>query len=111
MKNFFIGLAIVLGVILLFSGLALYNGWFGVYYTKTVGKAQQNAERTVFKETQSYNDGMAQQLSKLKLEYETSKDSIDKKAIKYKIVQDYADFNAENLQNEGLRQWLEKMRN
>jgi hypothetical protein len=110
MKNIFIGLAIVLGVVLLFSAVGLYSGWFGVYYTKTVGKAKQNAERSVFKETQSYNDGMAQQLSKLKLEYEMSKDSTDKAAIRYKIVHDYADFNTDNLQDESLKNWLRTMK-
>jgi hypothetical protein len=100
----------IIAGIIFSAGTVFVLGYTNVFYTKTVVKSQQNADREVFKETQSYNDGMAQELSKLKLEYEKATDPVDRNAIEFKIKHDYADFNEQNLQSEGLKAWLIKMR-
>jgi len=99
-----------IALIVLMCALDLGTGWFGVFKTKTVGKAQENAKYQVFKQTQSYNDGMAQQLSKLKSEYDADKDPQDKNALAFKIKQDYANFDESNLQSESLKSWLIQIR-
>jgi len=81
-----------IGVIVLFLALELGFGWFGVFYTKTVGKAKENARREVFEETQSYVEGKRQELIKYRLEYMRA-DSSDKEAIKMTIVQSFANFD------------------
>jgi Tfp pilus assembly protein PilO len=101
---------IVIACIILTAALVFGLGYSGVFYTKTVGKAQQNAEREVFKNSQSYNDGMAQELSKLKTEYEQDTCQIDKNAIANKIRQDFADFDESNLQSQNLKTWLIQIR-
>jgi len=100
----------ILGLVVLLCGLELATGYFGVFYTKTVGKAQENAKREVYKETQSYNDGMAQELVKIKTEYDQAKDSIDKNALKYRIQHEYANFDEQKLESESLKNWLIKIR-
>jgi hypothetical protein len=99
-----------ISIIIIVGALDLGFGWFGVFKTKTIGKQQQNANREVFKETQSYVDGMAQELSNLKFEYDKATEDIDKKAIENKIRHDFADFNENNLQSEDLRTWLKTIR-
>ena len=99
-----------IGVIVIIAAIDLGTGWLGVFRTKTFGKEQENANREVFKQTQSYNDGMAQELAKIKLEYEQAKDTVDKNALAFKVRHDYANFNEKNLESESLRSWLIKIR-
>ena len=74
MKQVFAVIGAVVGAILLMMILSFAFGWFGVGYTKTVGKARQNAERTVFEESQSYVEGKRQFLNKEREEYKREKD-------------------------------------
>jgi len=67
-------------------------GWFDVFQTKTVGKAQQNAEREVFEQTQSYVQGMRQQLIKYHHEWMNA-DKDSKLAIEATIRINFASFN------------------
>ena len=99
-----------LALVIILCGIELATGYFGVFYTKTVGKAQENANREVFKQTQSYNDGMAQELVKIKTEYDQAKDSTDKKALVFRVQHDYANFDESKLESESLRCWLIKIR-
>ena len=61
MKQVFAGIGIFLAILIVSIGLGYVFGWNDVFYTKTVGKAKQNAERTVFEETQSYVEGKRQE--------------------------------------------------
>ena len=72
-----IGIIFICGIML----LSFSFGWFGVGYTKTVGKAQRNAETEVFKNSQTYVDGVVTNFEKQKLAYTLSKDSVERKAI------------------------------
>ena len=49
--------AITIGGILAIMIFSISTGYFDVFYTKTVGKAKQNAQREVYEETQSYVEG------------------------------------------------------
>ena len=97
MKQVFVGLGILAGLVVLMMGLSLAFGWFGVGYTKTVGKAQQNVERTVFEETQSYVEGKRQEVTKLRFEYLKSKDRDEKEAIKATLRSSLANFDKSKL--------------
>ena len=110
MKNGFKITLGILALIVLCIGLDLGTGWFGVFKTKTVGKAQQNANYEVYKNTQSYNDGMTQELSKIKTEYDADTSSIDRMALTQKIKQDFANYESNNIQSEALKSWLIKQR-
>jgi hypothetical protein len=89
-------LKIVGSVILFFTiliGLSYAFGWNKVFYTKTVGKAQQNAEREVYEETQSRVDGMRQNALKYYGEYQRAKDEETKRGIKNLVKMSFAEFD------------------
>jgi len=69
MKDVFKGLGILAVLVIIIMGLSLAFGWFDVGYTKTVGKAKQNAETEVFYETQAFVDAKNQEAAKLYREY------------------------------------------
>lgn len=77
-------------------GLTLGFGWFGVYQTKTVGRAQQNADREVFEQTQSFVEGKRQELIKLHHEWMSAKPE-DKLAIEATIRMSFASFDESKL--------------
>ena len=68
MKQVFAAIGIFVGALMILVGLNFFFGWVNVGYTKTVGKAQQNAQRTVFEETQSYVEGKRQEVTKYRYE-------------------------------------------
>lgn len=69
-----------------------------------------NVERQVFKETKSYNEGMANDLANYKLEYELSQDEVERQAIRRHIIDKYSDFDETKLQSYSLKQFLISMR-
>jgi|SRR5579862_1751116 len=108
MKPINIALLSIVGLIVLIALMFVF-GWTGVFYTKTVGKAQENARRQVFEQTQSYVEGKRQELTKYRLEYLRSKDTADKQAIRATIVQSFANFDETKLP-EDLRGFLDQMK-
>jgi hypothetical protein len=75
-------------------------GWSDVLYTRTVGKAKQNAQREVFEETQSYVEGKRQFLNKEREEYKREKDPQSKEAIRQSILHEMANFDLTKLSND-----------
>ena len=57
-----VGLSLLCLVVII--ALKFAFGWVDVGYTKTVGKAQENARREVFEQSQSYVEGKRQELTK-----------------------------------------------
>ena len=100
MKQVFAVIGAVVGAILLMMILSFAYGWFGVGYTKTVCKARQNAERTVFEESQSYVEGKRQFLNKEREEYKREKDPQAKEAIRQSILHEMANFDLDKLSND-----------
>lgn len=83
---------------LVFVALYFGLGYLGVLGTKTVGKAQQNAQREVFEETQSYIQGKRQELIKLHHEW-MSADNESKKSIESTIRMSFANFDETKLED------------
>ena len=100
MKQVFAVIGAVVGAIVLMMILSLTFGWFGVGYTKTVGKAQQNAERTVFEETQSYVEGKRQEVTKYRYEYLKTKDKDERAAIRATLRSSLANFDLNKLSSD-----------
>ena len=106
------GMKVFLGFIalmVLFCALSLGFGWFGVFQTKTVGKAQQNAQREVFEQTQSYVEGKRQELTKYHHEWMTS-DSLDKITIEFTIRQSFANFDENKIVEPDLYDFLKRVK-
>jgi hypothetical protein len=95
-------------VFLLLLGLGL--GYYGVFATKTVGKAQQNANREVFEQTQSYVEGKRQELQKDYHEWLNTKPE-DKVAIEGIIRSSFASFDEDKYLTGDLYNFLHKIKN
>lgn len=64
---------------------------------------QQNK---AFKESTAYIDGMATELSEMWVELDSTENTARRKAIIKKIKRDFAEFDANKLENDELRQFL-----
>ena len=97
-----------IGVVILMLGLSLGFGWFGVFQTKTVGVAQENAERFIFEQTQSYVQGKKAELIKHYGEWATEKDSSNKKTIEAVVRASFASFDESKIEEPELYSFLKK---
>lgn len=92
MKNWIIGILVSILAIGAMVGLSYAFGWIGVHQTKTIHKAQENANREVFEQTQSYVEGKRQAALKYYKEYQQT-DEAGKKSLENIISQDFANFD------------------
>lgn len=101
----------VVGFIVVMLALDLGFGFFGVLKTKTVGKAQQNAQREVFEETNSFVKGKRQEAIKLYKEYQEAESDEVRKAIETVVSMSLADFDEDKyITNPKLLNWIKKMK-
>jgi hypothetical protein len=70
----------------------------------------EDARREVFENTQSYVEGKRQDLVKYRLEYMRAKTDEEKSALKYTIVQEFANFDETKLPDGELRSFLYQMK-
>ena len=102
MKRIKIGLATFVGIVAVMFLLNLA----GIEWFKFFGTRQEDARRRVFEETKSYNQGAIQDLANLYTEYTMSNDMEDRSALVEVVKMKYADLNADNIDNDVLRNWL-----
>lgn len=96
----FIGIIIVI-LLLQLAGI----GWFRV-----IEPMREDARREVFEETKSYVHGKIQQLAKYKYEYDRSEDPLSRGGIKSVIRSQFAAFDADNIRDYKLKNFLIKIR-
>lgn len=92
---------ILLGVVLFLLvgiGVSFMTGTAQVWYTKTIGKDQQNAEREVFESSQSYVEGKRQEALKYYNEYKDA-DSTAQQTLKEIVKLSFANFDDDLLQD------------
>lgn len=93
----------ILGLALLI-GLDFGFGFLGVFKTKTVGKAQENARREVFEQSQSYVEGKRIEATKMYKEwYKAPAD--EKAALESMAGHTFANVE-ETIFEEPLRTWV-----
>ncbi|WP_159522903.1 hypothetical protein [Sunxiuqinia indica] len=97
-----VGFILFIGLMI---GLSYAFGWIGVHQTKTIGKAQQNAKREVFEQTQSYVEGKRQAALKYYKEYQQA-DEDAKKGLKGIVSQDFANFDEDKYLTGELRNFI-----
>ncbi len=100
---------IALLTILCFIGLfALVWGlsYHELIYTKFFSPRKQNIEREVFENTKSYVHGKIQELAGYYEEYQKAESDGDKEAVANIIKMNFANFDANKIQNYGLKQFL-----
>jgi hypothetical protein len=98
-----IGLGIAVFIIVLI-GLQLA----GITWYRVFQPMKEDARREVYEETKSYTHGMTQTLAKHKYEWDTK--PANRKAIESVIRSQYADFDASNIREEGLKSFLIRIR-
>ena len=105
--RFLLGIIAIIAIVI---GISWGMGWYGVRYTRTIGKAQQNADRTVYEESQSFIEGKRQELLKLHHEWvKADKDS--KEAIEAVIRQSFANVNDTIINDPDLYNFLKQTKN
>ena len=103
-----IGLSI-LGFIILIA-IVFILGFTDVVFTRTVGKAKQNAQREVFEQTQSYVEGKRQELSKYHHEWVMANEE-DKKVIEATVRNSFANFDNDKITDPDLYSFLKNCKN
>jgi hypothetical protein len=79
------------------AGAAVFGiSYYGLVHYGFFAPRFENVRRNVFENTQSYNDGMIQELQKYYLEYQKS-DANGKEAIRLVIQHQYANYPIERL--------------
>ena len=96
---------IVLLLLIIFCGLG------GIVYTRTIGKAEADARRDVFKETTAYTEQAASFLAKEYKEYYDSDDKSDKNTIMEYVIMRYPNLDTDNIDNDTLKQFYLKCLN
>ena len=102
-----IGTKILIGVVV----LIIFSGVFGIGYTLTIGKAQKNAEREVFKWSVAYTEQAASFLAKSYKEYSDAETDADKKTIMEYVIMRYPNLDTDSIDNSTLRQFYIKCLN
>ena len=106
MRQAFIWVGVFAGVLLLLFVLEL----FGLGMFKFFAPKREGIRREVFEETKSYNHGVAQDLGKYFQEYQEAGTEREKEVIRSVVRMRFAEYDAENLQNDELKRFLKNMR-
>lgn len=80
-------------------------GGFGYRYLST------NADRVIFKQSITYNEGKLDDLAKYQLEMSQAKDPEEKAAIQEYVNSVYSNFDESKIENQSLKQFLVDCRN
>ena len=102
-----IGTKIIAGIAI----LAVLGGVGQVAYTRTIGKAQTNAEREVFKSTVAYTEQAASFLAKSYKEYNDASNDNEKEAIMEYVIMRYPNLDTDSIDNSTLKQFYIKCLN
>lgn len=100
--------AILIFILVIVVFLALdYSGllWSGVILRK-----RAEIHRDVFEETRSFNEGMAQELARYKYQYNTASSETERTAIASIIRHRFAEYDATEMRDSGLRQFMIEIR-
>ena len=86
----------------------MLGGIIGVGYTSTIGKAQKNAEREVFKDSVAYTEQAASFLAKSYKEYNDAESDKDKDAVMEYVIMRYPNIDTDSIDNDTLKQFYMK---
>tara|TARA_R110000796_G_scaffold248124_1_gene374526 strand:- start:7010 stop:7348 length:339 start_codon:yes stop_codon:yes gene_type:complete len=111
MRDIYRGIGIFLVAIIVMAGIGFGAGWLNVGYTQTVGKSQQNADRVVFEETNSFTKGKRQEIIKYYKEWQSAETLQEKKAIETIVSMSLADFDEDRFITDArLLSWIKDVK-
>jgi hypothetical protein len=99
-----------LSIVFIMIAIGFGSGYIQALYNRTVGVEIESSKRDIYKENKSHVEGMIKDLSNYKMQYEKSDSEKEKKAIQSRIVNDFANFDTNKIDNTSLQLFLEKMR-
>ena len=102
MKNFLYVLAGFITVSIIGSFVV-----FGPNIYEYFGKQYADADREIFKNTVTYNDGVLDDLAKYNFEYEMAEDDVERAAIADLVRNQFANFDKSKIENDDLKEFLE----
>lgn len=105
-------LSVLLVIVILILMFALSFGLElgGLHIRGFFAKEKANIQRDVFKNNKSYVEGMVKDLAKSKKEFSLAKDDLEKKAIVNYVLDVFANFDEENIENVSLKRFLINIR-
>lgn len=72
---------------------------------------QVNADRMIFKQSVTYNEGVLEDLAKYRLQMIQTDDPVEKKAIAQMVDSRFANYDESKIENQQLRQFLKDCEN
>lgn len=99
---------IVLG---LSVGAMFFTGKMDNVFLSTIGKERANIKRDIYKESKSYVEGMVEDLSNYKREFERTDDISEKEQIANMIDAEFSNFDINKIENQNLYNFLIDIRN
>ena len=100
----------ILSIIILIA-IGFATGEVQALYNRTVGSDISSSQTDMWHQSKGFTDGMAQDLSKAKLELTQTKDEVAKAAIIAHINEEFTNFDENQIKNADLRQFLKDIRN
>lgn len=100
MKEFFVGLVVFVGVVLMVMFLSTIGGFYQFAMFSYFAPKVTAVQNQVFHESQQYNDGMASDLGDLMLQYKGAKTQEQKDAIRAVILQRYGRYDKSRLPSD-----------
>jgi hypothetical protein len=103
---------ILIGIttIVILVGIMFSTGALNILYKNTIGVKTESANRNIYKENKSHVEGMVKDLSSYKMQYELTYNEKEKQAIRSRIINDFANFDLNKIDNVGLQNFLVEMR-
>lgn len=96
---------------LMISFLVILFICFEPYIYRYLGSAYTEADREIFKESTTYNEGMIDDLAKYRFEFNLAEDEIERKAIAELVTSRFANFDDSKIKDNELREFLNNCRN
>jgi hypothetical protein len=112
MKNFFSTIAMCIGALVFILVMGFLAQGTDFFMFKFWAPKYEAVRRDTFEQSKAYNEGMAQELEKMMLEYQKSKSDDEKQALKSVILHRVANFNLDSPSvSYELRSFVQSLKN
>lgn len=98
-----------IGVFIFLAVIGFATGEIQNLYDATIGKQQMDIQRTNFEHSKSYVNSKIEDLANYKREYDQAKDDNEKQQVQNFVIDEFADFDPNQIENPQLYNFLIKM--
>jgi hypothetical protein len=96
MKNFFLATIVILGCFLALDGIVFLSTGSDLMFYQFYAPKYEQARRQTFEQSRAFNEGMAQDLDQLRIEYTKAKTKDEKDVIKSTVLHRTAGYDMSN---------------